>query len=661
MILSLLLLVLALVVAFYHYVQGLFSATISAILVVLATVVAVGYHESLASLLLGTKFTEEAASISLAVLFAAVYIIPRLAFDYLIPGNVRFPVLVDKIGAGAMGVVAGLLSTGVLAVAAQAMPFGPDIGYYARYAIADKSGTVMGTSQQQDVTLYDVTHSPTLNPDDEDHLWLHQDDLVMALAHKVSDGGSLEGDQMLGCVHPDYLAELFGQRLGIQIGADRTLPTAAMNVSNVYVAASPGQVNTPGQLPAPTATAAEPAAAVPQLTQIDGEPSSLRPPEEQVQPILQPADPQQQALLVVRMGIIPGKNVADTDGFFRFSPGSIRLVAGRCDSSGVDVVDYHPIAILDRKGIAVACRIDDFLLANMNGSRTIDLVFQVDKDRVFGAGAKDPPYHLVSGTFLEVKRYAMADLSGKKVVYGPPTNHDRQSILRKPPIDNAIAAIPIQPLMGVAAITKPTAGAPLGTTILKFMDISVSNALCAPVDARKADPSGTIRTASLNGDWENRQWVRLSILPGMLCTALKTPGTNLIDQLSLGEGQVIVQIHCAVTSFEDQRHLWDWSSRFANYTLIPSEERQPACKIIGAWARYVAKSQNFMVLAFRNFDNRGDLQPIKTQAQTNITQMEVWLAFEVPSGTTITELDIGRSAALENLGFKAVPPPATRK
>ncbi|MGD1277843.1 MAG: hypothetical protein ABR964_11560 [Tepidisphaeraceae bacterium] len=649
MILSLLLLVLTLVVAFYHYAQGLFSATISAILVVLATVVAVGYHETLASLLLGTKFTEEAASMALAALFAVVYIIPRLAFDYLIPGNVRFPALVDKIGAGAMGLVAGLLSTGVLAVAAQALPFGPDVGYYARYAVADRTGTVMGTSQQQDVTLYDVTHSPTLNPDDEDHLWLHQDDLVMALAHKVSDGGSLEGDQRLGCVHPDYLAELFGQRLGIQIGADRTMPMAALSVSNVYVVASPPAQATPDQ----------PSPAPGPLTQIDGEPSSLRSPEEQVQPVLQPADPQQQALLVVRMGIIPSKNVADTDGLFRFSPGSIRLVAGRCDSSGVDVADYHPIAILNRKGIAVYCRIDDFLLASTNGARTIDLIFQVDKDRVFGAGAKDPPYHLVPGTFLEVKRYAMTELSGKKVVYGPPTSRDRESVVQKPQIAKAIADSPIQPLMGVATAAKPAPGSPLGTTALRFLDISISNKLFAPIDAHSANPSGTVQSSNLKGDWANRQWARLAVLRGTLSTALNSPGTNPIDQLSVNEGQVLVQIHCTVASLEDQRHLWDWGSRLSSYSLIDSEDK--SYTIAGAWVHYVAKAQTSMVVTLRNLDSRGNLQPIPSQSGGNITEMEVWLAFEVPIGKTIAELDIGRNAALENLGFQAVPPPATRK
>jgi len=659
MILSLLLLVLTLVVAFFHYIQGLFSATISAILVVLATVVAVGYHENLASLLVGTKFTEEAASIALAALFAAVYILPRLAFDYLIPGNVRYPVLVDKIGAGAMGLVAGLLSTGVVAIAAQALPFGPDVGYYARYAAADRSGTVAGGFQQQDVTLYDVTHSPTLNPDDADHLWLHQDDLVMALAQKVSDGGSLEGDQMLGCVHPDYLSELFGQRLGIQTGVHRTLPSAALSIGGVYVAGSPPDPPTADQ-PSPLPK--------PELTQVDGEPSSLRSPDEQVDSKLRPADPQQQALLVVRMTVSPAKDVADSDACFRFSAGSIRLVAGRCDSSGMDVVDYHPVAVLDRKGIAVACRIDDFLLVSLNGLRTLDLVFLVDKERVFGS-VKDPPYpppakggafpHLAPGTFLEVKRYAVADLSGRKVDYGPPTNRDHTSLIRKPGVVAAIAALPIEPLVGVTVAAKPTAGAPVGTSELKFQDISVSNKLVAPIDARNSNPTGTIQSGALKGDWENHQWTRLAILPGMLCTALKSPGTNPIDQLSPSEGEQIVLIHCTVPPMEDQRHAWDWSARLSNYSLFDTEEK--TYPIIGAWARYVTKSQPYMVVTFRNFDSRTELQPIKPQSGGKITEMDVWLAFEAPVGKTIAELDISKHAALENLGFQVVPPPASRR
>src|SRR5580658_534795 len=91
MVLSLLLIALAGVVAYFHYTQGAFSATISAIIATIAAIVAVGFHENVAAWMVGGKFTEEAAAIALCLLFAATYIALRVAIDYLVPGNVRLP------------------------------------------------------------------------------------------------------------------------------------------------------------------------------------------------------------------------------------------------------------------------------------------------------------------------------------------------------------------------------------------------------------------------------------------------------------------------------------------------------------------------------------------------------------------------------------------
>src|SRR5208337_522520 len=127
MIFSLVLFALAGVIAFFHYTQGCFSATISAILAALAAVVALGWYEQVAPLLFNAKIYDQAASVSLVVIFAAAYGLPRLIVDSLVPGNVRLPVIVDKVGAAVMGLIAGLIGTGIVAVAADALPFGPTV------------------------------------------------------------------------------------------------------------------------------------------------------------------------------------------------------------------------------------------------------------------------------------------------------------------------------------------------------------------------------------------------------------------------------------------------------------------------------------------------------------------------------------------------------
>ena len=86
MIFSVILLGLCGIVAFFQYVQGFFSATISAILAVIAAIVAMGWYEQAAPLLFNAKIYDQAASISLVVIFAVVYILPRLLIDSFVPG-----------------------------------------------------------------------------------------------------------------------------------------------------------------------------------------------------------------------------------------------------------------------------------------------------------------------------------------------------------------------------------------------------------------------------------------------------------------------------------------------------------------------------------------------------------------------------------------------
>src|SRR5688500_14804316 len=119
MLFSIVLLLAVLVVAFFHYLQGLFSATISAILTILAAALAVAWHEWIAENFLAGKYADSIHAIMLIIVFAVTYLLLRLLFDKAVPGNVRVPAIVDKIGGGVMGVVAAVFAVGVVAIAAQ--------------------------------------------------------------------------------------------------------------------------------------------------------------------------------------------------------------------------------------------------------------------------------------------------------------------------------------------------------------------------------------------------------------------------------------------------------------------------------------------------------------------------------------------------------------
>src|SRR5437762_6320062 len=125
------------VVGFFHYVQGFFSATLSAVITIIAAVLAVSYYESVVEALLGGKAANVAHGMVLAAMFGLSYLIIRVLFDKMVPGNVRVTPILDKVGGAAMGIVAGVFAAGIVALVAQYMPFMPSIAQYARYAVDD--------------------------------------------------------------------------------------------------------------------------------------------------------------------------------------------------------------------------------------------------------------------------------------------------------------------------------------------------------------------------------------------------------------------------------------------------------------------------------------------------------------------------------------------
>src|SRR3954470_23615949 len=85
-------------IAYFHYAQGFFSALLSAVCAVTAAVLAVGYHEAIVLSLLQGKVADYANALCLVAIFAGVYIVLRTLLDKVVPGNIRLPVAVDRVG-----------------------------------------------------------------------------------------------------------------------------------------------------------------------------------------------------------------------------------------------------------------------------------------------------------------------------------------------------------------------------------------------------------------------------------------------------------------------------------------------------------------------------------------------------------------------------------
>jgi len=390
MLFGLFILILAAAVAFFHYVQGFFSAMISMILVIISAAMALSFHENVAQLAFSSFAPAQGYSLSLVLLFGAIYIVLRILFDKLVPGNIQVPVIADKVGAGVFGLIAGIFGAGILAIAAQALPFGPVIGGYARFPVQDRlaqSVKLANKTNLQDLPVFEELNITDLSASDintmfradsgrASSLLVPVDDWTVGLVSYLSSG-SLAGERPLSSVHPAYINELFAQRLGIQIGAKRVIPDdgSALKFEKASLLSSPRMEDR-------------------EMQQIRGKGrlDAAKAPEGQL----------------IGIRVRPSSGGADSDGFTRFSPASVRLVGPLPETSAQ--VSYYPIGTLSDGETIVRNLPDDPLF--LKSGKAVDLVFAVEpKSVVVVAGS--PKF--ADGVFLEMKRLARVSLAGQPV------------------------------------------------------------------------------------------------------------------------------------------------------------------------------------------------------------------------------------------------------
>lgn len=405
MIFGLIILALVAVVAYYHWIQGIFSATISAILSICAAALALGWHEWMVDLALKGRMGDQAHAAVLVGMYAITYIALRFLFDGVVPGNIRVHALVDKIGGAAMGAIAGMFAAGIFVIAAQQLPFGPAILDYARCPVSDVGTVAMkvpGKTQMQELGLMDVLAAPSLEAKYSSGLLLPVDDMVVGTVRALSDGGALAGPRAFADLHPDFLAELFGQRLGFQPGSLRTAFSAPgqeqvkvlgayrLDQANQQDAESPEIAKKLRDF-SDTKSSKVSAAAAEQFKR-EWDLSKIK------------KSDKEKLLLVIRVQV--DQNIADSNNLVALSPGSVRLVAGR--------TNYHPIGTYENR-LIYRNRLDDSLFVPVAAAaKAVDFVFEVKKADVLADPSKEnSPFR--NGAFVEVKRLARLPLSSLEI------------------------------------------------------------------------------------------------------------------------------------------------------------------------------------------------------------------------------------------------------
>lgn len=590
MIFSILVILLLALVVYFHYLQGFFSAALSAVLVVISAMIAIGYHEDLVYTLLGGKYAAQAHAISLVCLFAIAYIVLRQIFDRLVPGNVRFPVTVDKVGAAVSGIIAGVFSVGIVVIAAHALPFGPSIAGYTRYPIEFEKELAVHQNQRAVDAQYDLLDAERFLNNEPEKLLIPVDDIVVSFAERVtSPGAPLSSGRPLTSVHPDYLQELFGQRIGMQLAASRVAQIEnSLEVIGVYAAQS--------------------------LAQDDQErwimmgrmPSGIRGPESSPPPPPLPATlkPEPgQALLVVRATLDVG--AADKkSNLVSFGPGNVRLVANE--------KNYFPIGTLEGGRTLLRNAPDDYLF--VTPGRGVDLVFLVDESDVLVPGEANT-YQTRPGTFLEFKRMAKEYLPSTVTVGVPPPGEKVQVVRKEGARGPAVAG---------GAGSDPGAGAAPAMSLAFEGAPDTLGQLPAPIAVQDAKGERDWGTYEMTDE----RFSSLEVSPTRTVEILGSGGRP-VERLYHTRQQGIVQW----TTIPQGETKWEWADEIASYELVDANNKryQPN----GVAARVVNANGGQSLVA--KYDAERSVRSVPMVSEVKPT--EVTLYWVLPAKTAIRALE----------------------
>ena len=187
-------------------IQGGFSALMTAVLSVIAACVAFNYSEPLVSAWLAGRVPKFADSIAIISLFVLTLLALRLAFDYVIRGNLYFPQIANWIVGGACGLITASVIVGVVLISWQMLPLPAKFFGYDRYP-----------------TSVNVPSRIIPNPDG------FTAGLVANLSAK-----SFSGRQPFSAVHPNLLMELYGQRNAVQNESWHIAPAGSLEVISAW-------------------------------------------------------------------------------------------------------------------------------------------------------------------------------------------------------------------------------------------------------------------------------------------------------------------------------------------------------------------------------------------------------------------------------------------
>lgn len=207
MILSLIAVIFILLIAAFWAFQGLFSSAIMFVETLVAAMVAFGFYHAVHGLW-AAQLPDYGEPLALVLLFVATLTILRVATDSLIPGNVQFPLPVDRAGGGLLGFLSGMIIVGTVLVAVQMLPLGGSVLGFERYTKA--------------------------SPPVRQSIWLNPDGFVVGFMDMTSTGRFGARTVSMSAVQPALLDDLYASNAGFQVESRVRIPPQSVTVKNYW-------------------------------------------------------------------------------------------------------------------------------------------------------------------------------------------------------------------------------------------------------------------------------------------------------------------------------------------------------------------------------------------------------------------------------------------
>jgi hypothetical protein len=217
MILNLLLIVVIGLIAYIWMARGLWSAFLHMVCVILAGALAFAVWEPVSLFFAGTgtgMLVDTAWGLGLALPFVVFLLVLRVACDKLVPANVDFDGIVNTVGGLACGLVAGVLSGGILAMSVGSMRTDTEL-----------------------LGVQAIKYQPTGYLTREENLWTRCDTITAAFYEKLSSGALVPpSGESLGRRHPNLADENWLLRVNYGEGKSLyTIPPDSFEVVKHFV------------------------------------------------------------------------------------------------------------------------------------------------------------------------------------------------------------------------------------------------------------------------------------------------------------------------------------------------------------------------------------------------------------------------------------------